>query len=220
MGQKVNPLGLRLGIIRTWDSLWYAKKDYADKLLQDLKIKEQVEKNLAHAGVCNVKIERPANKTRVIIYASRLAVIIGNKGSGIEKIKKDIEKITNNEVSINVVEERKPETNAILIAQSIAQQLVKRAAFRKVAKRAVQTAMRMGAKGIRVNVSGRLGGAEIARTEWYREGRVPLHTLRADVDYGIARANTTYGVIGIKVWVYKGDKIEKQKEERNTNTAG
>ncbi len=220
MGQKVNPVGLRLGIVRTWDSLWYADRDYADKLLQDLKIKEHVENKLAHAGISNVKIERPANKTRVIIYASRLAVIIGNKGAGIEKVKKEIEKITKNEVSVNVVEERKPETNAVLVAQSIAQQLVKRAAFRKVAKRAVQTAMRLGAKGIRVNVSGRLGGAEIARTEWYREGRVPLHTLRADIDYGIARANTTYGVIGIKVWVYKGDKIEKQKEERNSNTAG
>jgi small subunit ribosomal protein S3 len=212
MGQKVNPIGLRLGIIRTWDSLWYAGRDYADKLLQDLKVKEYIEKTLAHAGISSIKIERPAKKTRVIIRASRPMSIVGKKGGEIEKVKKDLEKITRNEVTINVVEERKPEVDAVLVAQSIAQQLEKRIAFRKAAKRAVQSAMRMGAKGIRVNVAGRLGGAEIARTEWYREGRVPLHTLRADIDYGIARANTTYGVIGIKVWIYKGDKIEKNKE--------
>jgi small subunit ribosomal protein S3 len=223
MGQKVNPIGLRLGIVRTWDSLWYADKDYADKLLQDLKIQEMVSKNFSHAGVCNVKVERPAKKVRVVIQASRPGMIIGKKGGDLERIKKDIEAISGAEVSINIVEERKPETNAALVSASIAQQLEKRVAFRKAAKRAVQTAMRMGAKGIRVNVSGRLGGAEIARTEWYREGRVPLHTLRADIDYATARAKTTYGVIGIKVWIYKGEKIERresQKENKESVNAG
>jgi small subunit ribosomal protein S3 len=217
MGQKVNPIGLRLGIIRTWDSLWYARKDYGDKLLEDLRVKSHIEKSLAHAGVSAVKIERPAKKTRVIIHASRPGVIIGKKGGDIEKVKKEVEKITGTEVTINIVEERKPETNAVLVAQSIAQQLEKRIAFRKAAKRAVQTAMRMGAKGIKVTVSGRLGGAEIARTEKYREGRVPLHTLRAEIDYGIARANTTYGVIGIKVWVYKSEKLQKDEKEKVSN---
>jgi small subunit ribosomal protein S3 len=211
MGQKVNPLGLRLGITRTWDSVWYANKNkgqYKDKLLQDLKIREFITRKLAVAGISSVKIERQANKLRVAIMASKPGMIIGKKGGDIEKVKKQIEKISSSEVSINIVEEKRAEINASLVAQAVAQQLERRVSFRKAAKRAVQNAMRMGAKGIRVNVSGRLGGAEIARTEWYREGRVPLHTLRADIDYALARANTTYGVIGVKVWIYKGDKTK------------
>ena len=215
MGQKVNPLGLRVGINRTWDSLWYADKGYADKLHQDLKIRRCVEEKLKHAGISHVRIERMAKKARVIIRASRPGLIIGKKGGDIEKVKKMISEIAKTEVMVNIVEEKRPEISSVLVAQNIAQQLEKRIAFRKAAKRAIQSAMRMGAKGIRVNIAGRLGGAEIARTEWYREGRVPLHTLKSDIDYGIARANTTYGVLGIKVWVYKG---EKSSVDSNNNS--
>jgi small subunit ribosomal protein S3 len=206
MGQKVNPTGIRLGIIRSWDSVWYADKDYADKLHQDLQIKSMVKKTLSNAGISKTVIRRSANKKiNIEIFAARPGMVIGKKGSDIEKLKNQVAKITNCETSINIQEIRKPEVEAKLVAQNIAQQLEKRIAFRKASKRAVQTAMRMGAKGIRVNVSGRLGGAEIARTEWYREGRVPLHTLRADIDYATAEAKTTYGLIGVKVWIYKGD---------------
>ena len=206
MGQKVNPVGLRLKIIKNWDSIWFASKDYADKLHQDLRIKLLVKKTLVNAGISKVIIRRSANKKiNIEIFAARPGMVIGKKGSDIEKLKNHIEKITKCETSINIQEIRKPEIDSKLVADNIAQQLEKRIAFRKAAKRAVQTAMRMGAKGIRVNVSGRLGGAEIARTEWYREGRVPLHTLRADIDYARAEAKTTYGLIGIKVWIYKGD---------------
>jgi len=205
MGQIVNPIGLRVGIIKTWDSTWFAGKDYADKLHQDLAIKSLVKKELANAGISKVEIRRSNKKINVGIHAARPGMVIGKKGSDIEKLKQRIEKISSSETSINIQEVRKPEIDAVLVGQQIAAQLEKRVAFRKAAKRAVQTAMRMGAKGIRVNVSGRLGGAEIARTEWYREGRVPLHTLRADIDFAIAEAKTTYGIIGIKVWIYKGD---------------
>lgn len=205
MGQKVNPLGLRIGVVGTWESVWYADRDYADKLLQDLKIKSLVKKTLVNAGISKVNIERPAKKIRVIIHAARPGIIIGKKGSDIEKLKVQVEKITGAEASINIQEVRKPEIESKLVADSICQQLEKRIAFRKAAKRAVQTAMRSGAKGIRVNVAGRLGGAEIARTEWYREGRVPLHTIRAEIDYATSEAKTTYGIIGVKVWIYKGD---------------
>ncbi len=206
MGQKVNPTGMRLGIIKSWDSVWYASKDYADKLHQDLQIKSLVKKSLNNAGISKIVIRRSANKKiNIEIFAARPGMVIGKKGSDIEKLKNQVEKITNCETSINIQEIRKPEIEAKLVAENIAQQLEKRIAFRKASKRAVQTAMRMGAKGIRVNVSGRLGGAEIARTEWYREGRVPLHTLRADIDYATAEAKTTYGLIGVKVWIYKGD---------------
>lgn len=219
MGQKVNPIGLRVGIIRTWDSLWYAKNDYATKLHQDLKVRALVQKTLATAGIGRTIIERSAKKIRVVIHAARPGMVIGKKGSDIEKLKKQVEVLTGSEASINIVEIRKPETDPTLIADNIAKQLEKRIAFRKAAKRAVQTAMRMGAKGIRVNVAGRLGGAEIARMEWYREGRVPLHTLRADIEYGVAEALTTYGKIGIKVWVYKGDiggpRVIGEKEVKN-----
>jgi len=226
MGQKANPIGLRVGIIRTWDSLWYAKGDYANKLHQDLKVRKLVKESLGNAGVSKIVIERSAKKIRIIIHAARPGMVIGKKGSDIEKLKQQVETLTTNEASINIIEIRKPEIDACLIADNIAKQLEKRIAFRKAAKRAVQTAMRMGAKGIRVNVSGRLGGAEIARMEWYREGRVPLHTLRADIEYGTAEALTTYGIIGIKVWVYKGDvgskdvlDKEKNKEKENENEA-
>jgi small subunit ribosomal protein S3 len=206
MGQKVNPIGLRLGIINTWDSIWYASKDYATYLHQDLAVRKYITKTLKHAGISNVRIERAAKKMRVFIKSSRPGMVINKKGEGIDKMKNELTKMVGGEVSINIIEERRPEANATLVAQSVAQQLEKRIAFRKASKRALQSAMRMGAKGIRINVSGRLGGAEIARTEWYREGRVPLHTLRADIDYGTAEAHTTYGIIGLKVWIYKGDK--------------
>jgi small subunit ribosomal protein S3 len=224
MGQKANPIGLRVGIIRTWDSLWYAKGDYANKLHQDLKVRKLVKESLGNAGVSKIVIERSAKKIRIIIHAARPGMVIGKKGSDIEKLKQQVETLTANEASINIIEIRKPEIDACLIADNIAKQLEKRIAFRKAAKRAVQTAMRMGAKGIRVNVSGRLGGAEIARMEWYREGRVPLHTLRADIEYGTAEALTTYGIIGIKVWVYKGDVgskdvLDKEKNKEKENEA-
>ncbi len=205
MGQKVNPIGLRLGINRTWDSRWYAGKDYATKLLQDIKLREYVLKNLKQAGVARVIIERAASKTNVTIHTARPGVIIGKKGSDIDKLRKDLSKFTGGEVTLNIVEIRKPEVDAQLVADGIAQQLERRVSFRRAMKRAVQSALRLGAGGIRVTCSGRLAGAEIARTEWYREGRVPLHTLRADVDYAISRALTTYGIIGVKVWIYKGD---------------
>ncbi len=205
MGQKVNPIGLRLGINRTWDSRWYAGKDYAGKLLQDIKLREYVMKTLKQAGVARVVIERAANKTNVTIHTARPGVIIGKKGSDIEKLRKDLSKFTGGEVSLNIVEIRKPELDAQLVADGIAQQLERRVSFRRAMKRAVQSALRLGAGGIKVRAAGRLAGAEIARVEGYKEGRVPLHTLRADVDYAISRASTTYGIIGIKVWIFKGE---------------
>lgn len=205
MGQKVNPIGLRLGINKTWDSRWYADGDYADKLHEDVRIRKYLKKHLGQAGISRIVIERPTKKAHISIHTARPGVVIGKKGADIEKMKHDLETFTSDEVQINIVEVRKPELDASLIAEGIAQQLERRVAFRRAMKRAVQSAMRLGAQGIRINCSGRLGGAEIARMEWYREGRVPLHTLRADVDYGIAKAYTTYGVIGLKVWVFKGE---------------
>ena len=206
MGQKINPVGLRLGVNRTWDSRWFAGgADYARLLHQDLKLREWLKERLAAAGVSRIIIERPHKKCRITIYAARPGVVIGKKGADIEKLRKDISAQTEGEVHLNIVEVRKPETDAQLIAENIAQQLERRVAFRRAMKRSIQSAMRLGAKGIRMNVSGRLGGAEIARMEWYREGRVPLHTLRADIDYGTAEASTTYGIIGVKVWIYKGE---------------
>jgi len=210
MGQKVNPIGLRLGVNRTWDSRWYAEEDYASKLHEDLKIHNYLKKHLDAAGVSKIVIERPAKKAHITIHAARPGVVIGKKGADIDKIKKDLAKYTKDEVSINIVPVPKPEVDAKLIAESVAQQLEKRASFRRAMKRAVQSALRLGALGIRINVSGRLGGAEISRMEWYREGRVPLHTLRGDVDYGLAEAKTTYGIIGVKVWVFKGEILGKQ----------
>lgn len=205
MGQKVNPIGLRLGINRTWDSRWFARAEYAPMLHQDLKLRETLKDRLKSAGVSKVIIERPAKKPRVTIHAARPGVIIGKKGESIEVLRKDLTKLANAEVALNIVEIRKPEIDATLVAESIAQQLERRVAFRRAMKRAVQSAMRLGAGGIRINCSGRLGGAEIARMEWYREGRVPLHTLRADIDFGTATAKTTYGTCGVKVWVFKGE---------------
>ena len=205
MGQKVNPIGLRLGINRTWDSRWFARKDYGNLLLDDLGLRKFLHQRLGQAGVSRVVIERAAKKTRITLHSARPGVVIGKKGADIEKLRTDLAKLTNSEVSLNIVEIRKPEIEAKLIADSIAQQLERRVAFRRAMKRAVQSAMRLGAQGIRINCSGRLGGAEIARMEWYREGRVPLHTLRADVDFAYGTAKTTYGVCGVKVWVFKGE---------------
>lgn len=205
MGQKVNPISLRIGVIRTWDSVWFADREYATKLHHDLAMRDLVKKELANAGISKVVIERSAKKIKVVIHAARPGMVIGKKGGDIEKLKQKFEKLSGAEVLINIIEIRKPEVDAKLIADNIAQQLEKRIAFRKAVKRAVQTAMKMGVKGIRVNVSGRLAGAEIARMEWYREGRVPLHTLRADIEYATSEALTTYGLIGVKVWIYKGD---------------
>jgi small subunit ribosomal protein S3 len=205
MGHKVNPIGFRLGINRTWDSRWFADGDYARLLHEDLKLRETLRTRLKGAGVSRVVIERPAKKPRVTIHAARPGVVIGKKGADIENLRKDMAKLAGAEVSLNIVEIRKPEIDATLVAENIAQQLERRVAFRRAMKRAVQSAMRLGAGGIRINCGGRLGGAEIARMEWYREGRVPLHTLRADIDYGVATAKTTYGTCGVKVWIFKGE---------------
>ena len=205
MGHKVNPIGPRLGINRTWDSRWFAVKNYADLLHQDLKLRGYLRKRLQQAGVSRVVIERPAKRARVTIYTARPGVVIGKKGGDIEKLRSELSAMTDTDVHLNIIEIRKPEIDANLIAENIAQQLSRRVAFRRAMKRAVQSAMRLGALGIRINCAGRLGGAEIARTEWYREGRVPLHTLRADIDYGEATAQTTYGACGVKVWVFKGE---------------
>ncbi len=213
MGQKVNAIGLRVGINKTWDSRWYAgDKDYADKLHEDFKIQKYIKKTLDSAGISKITIERPSKKAHITIHTARPGVVIGKKGADIDKIKKDIGKFTKDEVQVNIVPVPKPELDATLIAESVAQQLEKRVAFRRAMKRAVQSCLRLGALGIRINVSGRLGGAEIARMEWYREGRVPLHTLRADVDYGVCRAETAYGTIGVKVWVFKGEIVGKEKK--------
>ncbi len=205
MGQKVNPIGLRVGINRTWDSRWYADDDYSGMLHEDLRLKRYLQSRLSQAGVSRIVIERPAKKARITIHTARPGVVIGKKGADIEKLRADLAKMTGGEVHLNIVEIRKPEIDAKLVAENISQQLERRVAFRRAMKRAVQSAMRLGAQGIRINCGGRLGGAEIARTEWYREGRVPLHTLRADIDYGEATAKTTYGTCGVKVWVFKGE---------------
>ena len=205
MGQKVNPIGFRLGINRTWDSRWYADHDYAELLHSDLEIRRFLRARLAQAGVSRIVVERPAKKARVTIHTARPGVVIGKKGVDIEKLRVELAKITGSDVHLNIVEIRKPEIDAQLVAENIAQQLERRVHFRRAMKRSVQSAMRLGALGIRINCGGRLGGAEIARMEWYREGRVPLHTLRADVDYGAMTARTTYGTCGVKVWVFKGE---------------
>ncbi len=209
MGQKTNPIGFRLGINRTWDSRWFAEKgEYGDLLQEDLKIREYLTSELKQAAISKVVIERPHKKCRISIHSARPGLIIGKKGADIEKLRRKLSVMTNSETHLNIVEVRKPEIDATLVAQSIAQQLERRVAFRRAMKRAVQSAMRLGAEGIRITCGGRLGGAEIARTEWYREGRVPLHTLRADIDYGTAEAHTAYGVCGVKVWIFKGEILE------------
>ena len=209
MGQKVNPIGLRLGINRTWDSRWFADgHEYARLLHADIKVRKELKKRLGQAGVSRIIIERPHKKCRVTIYAARPGVIIGKKGADIDKLRKDLAGMTEGEIHLNIVEVRKPETDAQLVAENIAQQLERRVAFRRAMKRSMQSATRLGAKGIRVEVAGRLGGAEIARTESYHEARVPRHTLRADIDYGFAEARTTYGIIGVKTWIFKGEVLE------------
>jgi len=205
MGQKVNPIGLRLGINRTWDSRWYADDTYADVVHEDLNIREFLRKRLAQAGVSRIVIERPAKKARITIHTARPGVVIGKKGADIEKLRLELGKITGSDVHLNIVEIRKPEIEAQLVAENVAQQLERRVSSRRAMKRVVQSAMRLGAQGIRINCAGRFGGAEIARSVSYREGRVPLHTVRAHVDYGVATARTTYGVCGVKVWIFKGD---------------
>ena len=214
MGQKVNPIGLRLGVNRGWDSIWFAKKkDFGKYLIEDFKIRKFIKKNIVNSGVSEIIIERSSKKCTVSIHTSRPGFVIGKKGADIEKIKKNLQKITSGEVTVNIKEIKKPELNANLVAENIAQQLVKRIAYRRAMKRAMQSAMRLNAKGIKVMVSGRLAGNEIARTEWLREGSIPLHTLRANLDYGEAEALTTYGIIGVKVWIYKGELFEKDVEK-------
>jgi small subunit ribosomal protein S3 len=216
MGQKINPISLRLQINRTWDSRWYADGDeYGTLLHEDLQIREYIKKHAAQAGISRVIIERPHRKCRVTIHAARPGVIIGKKGADIEVLRKALAKFTDSELHLNIVEIRKPELDSALVAENIAQQLERRVSFRRAMKRAVQNTMRMGALGIRINVAGRLGGAEIARTEWYREGRVPLHTLRADIDYAHCEAMTAYGIIGIKVWIFKGEVMEHDPGARD-----
>ena len=216
MGQKVNPISFRLGINRGWDSIWFSKKrEYGKLLIEDYKIREYVKKNVVNSGVSHVQIERTSKKCIISIYTSRPGFVIGKKGSDIDKIKKSLSKLSSTEVSLNIKEVKKPELNAYLVAENIAQQLVKRIAFRKTMKRAIQSALRLGAKGIRVCLAGRLAGNEIARTEWLREGSVPLHTFRADVDYAEAEALTTYGIIGVKVWIYKGEVFSNKLNSNN-----
>lgn len=210
MGQKVNPIGFRLGVIKTWDSKWYAEADYAKNLHEDLKIRQFLKKRLYSAGISKIEIERAANKTKINIHAARPGLIIGKKGAEVELLKKDLAAITSKEVFININEVRKPELDAQLVAENVALQLERRIAFRRAMKKSVTSSLKFGAKGIRITCSGRLGGAEIARTEWYREGRVPLHTLRADIDYGFAEAKTTYGIIGVKVLIFKGEVLPGQ----------
>ncbi len=211
MGQKVNPIGLRLGIIRDWNSKWYALKDYQKSLHDDLAIRKYIKKNFYHAGIAKIEIERAAAKASVNIYTARPGIIIGRKGAEIENIRKGLVKLTGNDISINIKEIKKPETNAQLIAENVATQLERRVSFRRAMKKSVFAALKLGVEGIKIACAGRLGGAEMARREWYREGRVPLHTLRADIDYGTAVARTTYGAIGIKVWVFNGEILPGEK---------
>ena len=205
MGQKVNPIGFRLGVIKTWDSKWFATKDYSKLVFEDRKLRDYIKERLYHAGIAQIEIERAANKAKIRIHTARPGIVIGKKGAEIEALRKELEKKFKREILIDIQEVRRPELDATLVAENIALQLVRRVAFRRAMKRAVSSALKFGAKGIRVACAGRLGGAEMARREWYREGRVPLHTLRADIDYGTALARTTYGVIGVKVWIFKGE---------------
>ena len=213
MGQKVNPIGLRLGIVKTWNSCWYADKEYKQFLHEDLRLKKFLKKKMYHAGISKIEIERAAKRIRVNIFAARPGIIIGKKGSEIEALKKDLSRLVEGEIFININEVKRPETDAQLIAENVALQLERRVAFRRAIKRSVGMAMKLGVQGIKISVAGRLGGAEIARSEWTRDGRVPLHTLRADIDYGVAEANTTYGIIGIKVWVFKGEIVVGKQEQ-------
>jgi len=211
LGQKVNPIGFRLGGIKTWRSQWFSEKNYAELVHEDINIRKYLKKKLYHAGISRIEIERAASKAKVNIYAARPGIIIGKKGSEIEKLKKELESVSKSEIIINILEVRKPEVDAQLVAENVAQQLERRVAFRRAMKKCVTSSLKFGAKGIRVNCAGRLGGAEMARSEWYREGRVPLHTLRADIDWGFAEAKTAYGLIGIKVWIFHGEVLPSKK---------
>ncbi len=211
MGQKVNPLGLRLNITRTWDSIWYADKEYSSYLLEDQKIRKYLKKRLYHAGLSKIVIERTGDKVRIKLYTARPGIVIGKKGAEIEVLKNDVEKLIKKKIALDIQEVRRPEADAQLVAESIASQLERRVAFRRAMKKSVNSALRFGVQGIKISCSGRLGGAEMSRCEWVREGRVPLHTLRADVDYAVAEASTTYGIIGVKVWIFKGE-VLNQKE--------
>lgn len=213
MGQKVNPIGLRLGIVKTWESRWYADRNYAAYILEDDKIRKFIKNKLYHAGIARIEIERSSKRVRLRIYTARPGIVIGKKGSEIELLKRELEKMISQEVLIDIQEVRKPEIDAQLVAENVALQIVRRVAFRRAMKRGVSSAMRFGAKGVKIICSGRLGGAEMARTEWYREGRVPLHTLRADIDYGFAEAKTTYGTVGVKVFIFKGEILKKDTLE-------
>jgi small subunit ribosomal protein S3 len=213
LGQKVNPIGMRLGIVKTWESRWYADKNYADYILEDFNIRKFLKKKLFHAGVSRIEIERSAKRIRLRIFTARPGIVIGKKGAEIEQLKKDIEKRVTQEVFIDIQEVRKPEIEAQLVAENVAMQISRRVAFRRAMKRGVTSAMRFGAEGIKIICAGRLGGAEMARTEWYKEGRVPLHTLRADIDYGFTEAQTTYGLIGVKVFIFKGEIFKKNEAE-------
>jgi small subunit ribosomal protein S3 len=217
LGQKVNPIGLRLGIVKTWDSRWFGGKNYAEYILEDHKLRKFIKDKLYHAGVSRIEIERSSKRVRLRIYTSRPGIVIGKKGAEISQLKQDIEKITDREVLIDIQEIRKPEIDAQLVAENVALQIIRRVAFRRAMKRGVSSAMRFGALGVKIICSGRLGGAEMARTEWYREGRVPLHTLRADIDYGFVDARTTYGVIGVKVFIFKGEILKKDEVEVGAN---
>ncbi len=214
MGQKTHPIGFRLGVVKTWSSKWYGEKNYAKWLHEDIKLKRFIKNKLQHAGVSYIDVERAANKAKINIYTARPGIVIGKRGAGVESLKKEVQKLTENEVFLNIVEVRKAETNAQLVAENIATQLERRIAFRRAMKKAVQTAIKFGAKGIRVAAAGRLGGSEMGRREWYREGRVPLHTLRADIDYGCTEAKTTYGRIGIKAWIFNGEILPQRNTQR------
>ncbi|ACL03606.1 MULTISPECIES: 30S ribosomal protein S3 [Desulfatibacillum] len=216
MGQKVNPIGLRLGIVKTWDSRWYAEKGkYAEFIREDFKLRKFLKKKLHHAGISKIEIERSGRRVRLRVFAARPGIVIGKKGSEIEQLKKELEKMVDNEVLIDIQEVRKPELDAQLVAENVAMQLERRVAFRRAMKRGISSAMRFGAQGVKIMAAGRLGGAEMARREWYREGRMPLHTLRADIDYGYTEANTTYGVIGVKVFIFKGEILKSDTEAAN-----
>jgi len=217
VGQKVNPIGIRLGITRTWDSQWFARKNYGELLLEDIKIRKFLKDRLRHAGISKTEIERASQRATITIYAAKPGIIIGKKGSEIDQLRKDVQKLTGKQVYINIVEVKRPELDAVLVAENVARQLERRIAFRRAMKRAVQSTMEMGAKGIRIACGGRLAGAEIARREWYREGRIPLHTLRANIQYGQATARTTYGAIGIKIWIYLDEKKEAEKQGTKRN---
>ncbi len=211
MGQKVHPIGFRLGVIRTWESRWYAEADYAKLLHEDIKLRNYLKKRLFHAGISKIEFERAASKTKIHIFAARPGIIIGKKGSEVEVLKKELAKLTDSEIFINIQEVRKPEVDAQLVAENVALQMERRIAFRRAMKKSVGQALKFGAQGIKINCAGRLGGAEMSRTEWYREGRVPLHTLRADIDYGFAEAKTTYGIIGVKVLIFKGEVLDQNQ---------